>query len=91
MISYTAFENQINIYEERMCMYIYIEIMYRESKTFPESESHFYRVHLLHQEPTVIRVFIFVFVTWAHELQYCLTLICNFFISGLLKTLLNVA
>lgn len=27
VISYTAFENQINIYEERMCMYIYIEIM----------------------------------------------------------------
>lgn len=59
VISYTAFENQINIYEERLCMYIYIEIMHRESKTFPESESHFCRVHLLHQESIVIFCFCF--------------------------------
>ena len=52
--SYVAFENQINIYEERMSMCICIDIMHRESNRYSDLESHFCRVHLWSQEPIVV-------------------------------------
>lgn len=83
MISCITFENQINIYEEKMCIYLYIEIIYRENNTFI-SVGYIYCIR------NNCQFFLFLFVMCAHELPCHLTLICSFCISGISKNLLNV-